>query len=55
MDKQGVIRSNRDTLYSMAVFDLDAGPVTVTLPDAGKRFLSLKVINEDHYIVGDIE
>ena len=54
MDKQGVIRSNRDTLYSMAVVDLDAGPVTVTLPDAGKRFRSLMVVNEDHYIVGDI-
>ena len=26
---------NRDTLYSAAVFDLDAGPVTITLPDAG--------------------
>ncbi|WFU68778.1 DUF1214 domain-containing protein [Bradyrhizobium sp. CB2312] len=55
MDKQGVIRSNRDTLYSLAVVDLDAGPVTITLPDAGKRFRSLMVINEDHYIVGDIE
>src|ERR1700759_3057643 len=55
MDKQGVIRSNRDTLYSLAVVDLDAGPVTVTLPDAGKRFRSLMVINEDHYIVGGIQ
>jgi len=55
LDKQGVIRSNRDTLYSLAVVDLDAGPVTITLPDAGKRFRSLMVINEDHYIVGDIE
>ena len=36
---------NRDTLYSAAVFDLDAGPVTITLPDAGKRFMSLQVIN----------
>jgi hypothetical protein len=41
-------------LYSLAVVDLDAGPVTVTLPDAGKRFRSLMVVNEDHYIVGDI-
>lgn len=55
MDKQGVIRSNRDTLYSMAVVDLDAGPVTIKLPDAGKRFRSLMVVNEDHYIVGEIE
>ena len=43
------VRPNRDTLYSYAVFDLDAGPVTVTLPDAGKRFMSLMVINQDHY------
>ena len=26
------VRPNRDTLYSQAVFDLDAGPVTITLP-----------------------
>jgi hypothetical protein len=38
IDKQTVIRMNRDTLYSGAVFDLDAGPVTITMPDAGKRF-----------------
>ena len=41
---------NRDTLYSSAVFDLDAGPVTITLPDAGKRFMSMQVIDEDHYV-----
>ncbi len=39
LDKQTVIRMNRDTLYSGAVFDLDAGPVTVTLPDVGERFM----------------
>lgn len=50
IDNQTVIRLNRDTLYSSAIFDLDAGPVTVTLPDAGKRFRSLMVINQDHYV-----
>jgi hypothetical protein len=49
IDKQTIIRMNRDTLYSAAVFDLDAGPVTVTLPDAGKRFMSMQVIDEDEY------
>jgi hypothetical protein len=44
-----IVRPNRDTLYSMSVFDLDAGPVTITLPDAGKRFMSMQVINEDQY------
>jgi hypothetical protein len=50
IDDQSVIRLNRDTLYSSAVFDLDAGPVTITLPDAGKRFMSMQVISEDHYV-----
>ena len=49
IDHQIVIRQNRDTLYSAAVFDLDAGPVTITLPDGGGRFMSLQVISEDHY------
>lgn len=49
VDQQNVIRLNRDTLYSSAVFDLAAGPVTVTLPDAGKRFMSMQVISQDHY------
>ena len=44
-----VVRPNRDTLYSLSIFDLDAGPVTITLPDAGLRFMSLQVIDEDHY------
>jgi len=46
---QSVIRLNRDTLYSGVVLDLDAGPATVILPDAGDRFMSLQVINEDQY------
>jgi hypothetical protein len=49
LDKQDVIRMQRDTLYSSAIFDLDAGPVTITLPDAGRRFLSALIVNEDHY------
>jgi Protein of unknown function (DUF1254) len=49
VDNQIVIRGNRDTVYSAAVFDLDAGPVTVTLPDAGGRFMSMIVIDEDQY------
>ncbi len=50
IDNQTVIRLNRDTLYSFAVVDLAAGPVTVTLPDAGKRFMSIMVVNQDHYV-----
>jgi Protein of unknown function (DUF1254) len=47
IDDQIVIRLNHDTLYSSAVFDLDAGPVTITMPDARKRFMSLQIISED--------
>jgi hypothetical protein len=49
IDDQTVIRANRDTLYSTAVFDLDAGPVTITLPESGGRFMSMIVIDEDQY------
>ena len=49
VNNQTIVRTNRDTLYSRGVFDLDAGPVTITLPDAKGRFMSLLLINEDHY------
>lgn len=48
IDKQDVIRMNRDTLYSFGIFDLDAGPVTIVKPDAKGRFVSMLVINQDH-------
>jgi hypothetical protein len=50
LDKQLVVRSNRDTLYSAGVFDLDAGPITISLPDPGGRFMSMQVITEDQYV-----
>ncbi|MER8442887.1 DUF1254 domain-containing protein [Mesorhizobium sp. M1066] len=49
VDNQTVVRLNRDTLYSAAIFDLDAGPATVTIPEVGKRFVSMQIINEDQY------
>lgn len=49
IDNQTVIRANRDTLYSSGVFDLDAGPVTVTLPETSGRFMSMIAIDEDEY------
>ncbi len=49
IDNQTVIRLNRDTLYSATVLDLDAGPATITIPEVGKRFVSMQVINEDQY------
>mgnify|MGYP002639273667 CR=1 FL=1 len=47
IDKQDVIRMNRDTLYSIGVFDL-AEPVMIVKPNAGGRFQSMLVINQDH-------
>jgi len=49
LDKQTVVRMNRDTLYSFAVVDLAEGAV-VTIPDSGDRYASLMVVNQDHYI-----
>jgi len=50
LDNQLVIRSNRDTLYSAGVFDLDAGPVALSLPEPRGRFMSMQLITEDHYV-----
>ncbi|MFE5307009.1 DUF1254 domain-containing protein [Isoptericola sp. NPDC056605] len=50
LDEQPVIRQNRDTLYSVAVVDLGAGDATLTVPEVGDRYLSVMVINQDHYI-----
>jgi hypothetical protein len=47
--QQSTIRMNRDTLYSAAVVDISNG-ATVTLPDAGDRYMTLMVVNQDHFI-----
>ncbi len=47
LDKQDVIRMNRDTLYSMGVFDLNQ-PVMIVKADSGDRFQSMLIINQDH-------
>jgi hypothetical protein len=52
IDDQTVVRMNRDTLYSHAVVDLAASDVTVRLPETHGRFMSLQVIDEDHYTPG---
>lgn len=49
LDQQNVIRMNRDTLYSMGVFDLTE-PLTVTKPDTGDRYQSMMVLSQDEYI-----
>jgi hypothetical protein len=49
LDRQTVVRMNKDTLYSGAIVDTEGG-ATVTLPepDAG-RYMSILVIDNDHY------
>lgn len=49
VDRQTVIRMNRDTLYGGAVVDISAG-ATIVVPDAGRRYLSVMIVNQDHYI-----
>jgi hypothetical protein len=49
IDNQTVIRMNRDTLYSSIVVDISEG-ATLTIPDTGDRYLSIMIVNEDHYI-----
>ncbi|MEM0950117.1 MAG: DUF1254 domain-containing protein [Pseudomonadota bacterium] len=48
-DNQPVIRMNQDTLYSVVVLDLSE-PVEVTLPELDGRYMSMHVINQDHFM-----
>ena len=41
--------ADSDVLRSRGVFDLELGPVEVTVPDAGARFVSLEALDEDHF------
>jgi hypothetical protein len=49
LDKQSVIRMNRDTLYSFAIVDISAG-ATLTMPETAGRYNSAMIVNEDQYI-----
>ena len=49
IDAQTVIRLNRDTLYSFAIVDLSEG-ATLVVPDAGERYLSVMIVDRDHYV-----
>ncbi|MGH3689999.1 MAG: DUF1254 domain-containing protein [Microbacterium sp.] len=49
LDEQPVIRQNRDTLYSFAIVDISRG-ARFTLPPFGDRYVSVMIINQDHYI-----
>jgi hypothetical protein len=49
VEHQPVIRMNRDTLYSEAIVDISEG-ARLTIPDAGDRYVSVMVVDQDHYI-----
>jgi len=49
IEGQTEIRMNRDTLYSFAIADISEG-ATVSVPDSDDRYLSVMVVNQDHYI-----
>lgn len=49
LDKQNVVRMNRDTLYSMAVVDTSKG-ATITVPELPKdRYASVFLVDNDNY------
>jgi len=49
IDKQTVIRMQRDTLYSFSIVDISKG-ATLTIPNAGVRYMTVMIVNQDHYI-----
>lgn len=49
LDRQTVVRMNKDTLYSAAIVDTEGG-ASVTLPEADAgRYMSILVVDNDHY------
>ena len=46
---QTVVRMNRDTFYSGAIVDISKG-ATLTIPETHGRYVSVMVVNEDHYL-----
>lgn len=44
-DSRNVTAPNNDTLYSQAWLDLTKGPVTLTLPQTGDRYISAALMN----------
>lgn len=49
IEDQFLVRMNRDTPHSQAVFDLTT-PVTIVKPDTEGRFQTITVVNQDHYM-----
>jgi hypothetical protein len=52
LDRQVVVRMNRDTLYSGAVVDANEGGWITLPPSVGGRYMSLHLIDKDHHDLG---
>jgi len=49
LDKQNVVRMNRDTLYSMGIVDTSKG-ATIAVPELPRdRYVSVYLVDNDHY------
>lgn len=49
LDKQNVVRMNRDTLYSMGIVDTSEG-ATISVPELPRdRYVSVYLVDNDHY------
>lgn len=49
LNRQTVVRMNRDTIYSGAVVNASEG-ASITLPEPDGRYMSAMVVQNDHYI-----
>jgi hypothetical protein len=49
VDKQLVVRMNRDTLYSSVIIDVGEG-AELTMPETGGRYQTAIVVDQDHHI-----
>jgi hypothetical protein len=49
LDKQNIVRMNRDTLYSMAVVDTSKGATIIVPVIPNNRYASVQLIDNDHY------
>lgn len=54
VETQNIIRENRDTLYSWGIFDVTQG-LTLTLPPSSGLYMSALVIDNDTYIVREVD
>jgi hypothetical protein len=52
LDRQTVVRMNRDTLYSVGVVDTSAGAAIVVPPMPAGRYASVMLVDNDHYCPG---